>query len=75
MVVMIARGYANDVKKTARHLEMPQEWVQSAFNYADAFPVEIRNAIEDSHTTFDELKRKLPSLDRFIVPARAAIRK
>jgi predicted transcriptional regulator len=74
-VVMIARGYANDVKKTARHLEMPQEWVQSAFNYAEAFPDEIRNAIEDNHRSFEELKRKLPSLARSVAPARGAARK
>jgi predicted transcriptional regulator len=70
MVVMIAKGYANDLKKVARHLEMPEEWVQSAFNYAEAFPDEIRDAIEDNQNGFDELKRKLPSLERFTVSTR-----
>jgi predicted transcriptional regulator len=71
MLVMIAKGYASDLKKTARHLEMPEEWVQSAFNYADAFPGEIRDAIEDNHKSFDELKHKLPSLERFTVSTRS----
>jgi predicted transcriptional regulator len=70
MVMTIAHGYSNDLKKTARHLEMPEEWVQSAFNYADSFPEEIRDAIEDNHKSFDELKHKLPTLERFTVSTR-----
>lgn len=67
MVVTIAQGYRNSVKKTARHLQMPEELVQAALHYAAAFPEEIRDAIEDYYAiTFRSLKRKLPSLQEFI---------
>jgi uncharacterized protein (DUF433 family) len=62
MVMMIAGQYRNDVKKTARHFQWPAEWVQAAFNYAQAFPNEIRDAIEDNESvTPEDLKRMLPA--------------
>lgn len=61
MVMTIASGYAGDAGKTASHLEMPEEWVQAAFYYAQAYPDEIRDAIEDNRSmTAQTLKRMLP---------------
>jgi uncharacterized protein (DUF433 family) len=61
MVTLIASGYGNSAKKTAAHLEMPVECVQAAFEYAKAFPQEIRDAIEDNESmTPERLKRMLP---------------
>jgi uncharacterized protein (DUF433 family) len=63
MVVMIAEEYDNDAVKTARHFQWPVELVQAAFNYARAFPQEIREAIEENDSiTFEDLQRKLPSI-------------
>ena len=64
-VIMIARGYGNDVAKTAEHFQWPVEWVQAAFNYAKAYPDEIYPAIEENESiTIEELQRQLPSLER-----------
>jgi uncharacterized protein (DUF433 family) len=61
MIMMIASRYGHDVKKTAAHLQMPVEWVQAAFHYAEAFPDEIRDATEDNDSvTPEKLKRMLP---------------
>jgi hypothetical protein len=61
MVMLIASGYRNNAKKTAAHLEMPVEWVEAAFEYATAFPQEIREAIEDNESmTPERLRRMLP---------------
>jgi len=61
MVMLVASSYGNDAKKTALHLQMPVEWVQAAFHYAEAFPDEIQDAIQDNDSvTTEELKRMLP---------------
>jgi len=61
MVMLLASSYGNDVKKTAKHLQMPVDWVQAAFHYAEAFPDEIRDAIEDNDSvTPEKLMRMLP---------------
>jgi uncharacterized protein (DUF433 family) len=61
MVMLVAASYGNHVKKTAAHFQMPVEWVQAAFHYAEAFPDEIRDAIEDNDSvTPEKLKRMLP---------------
>jgi hypothetical protein len=61
MVMMIASSYAGDLGKTASHLEMPEEWVQAAFHYAQAFPDEVQDAIDDNRSmTAERLKRMLP---------------
>jgi len=59
--MLVASSYGNNAKKTAAHLQMPVEWVQAAFHYAEAFPDEIRDAIEDNDSvTPENLKRMLP---------------
>jgi hypothetical protein len=42
MVMLIARSYKNDAKKTAKHFEWPLESVEAAFQYATAFPKRFR---------------------------------
>ena len=71
MVIMIAEGYGNDVRQTAEHFQWSLEWVQAAFNYAKAFPDEIYPAIEENRsTTFEDLQRKLPSIEPYSVETR-----
>ncbi len=63
MVMSVARHYKSDLKKTSKHFQWPLEAVQSAFNYAKAFPDEIDLALsENDSVTFDELQRMLPSI-------------
>ncbi len=60
MVMLIARGYKNDAKKTAKHFEWPIESVEAAFQYAKAFPEEIEDALKDVEDfSFDEFQRSL----------------
>jgi hypothetical protein len=67
-VISVAESYQLDVKQTARHLNWPGVRVQAALNYAEAFPEEIRLAIEENDAAdFDALKRLLPSLESFSV--------
>jgi len=60
MLIQIAQSYGGNLKKTAKHLQYPEEWVQCAFDYAKAYPDEINSAIEENRSiTFDDIKRKL----------------
>jgi uncharacterized protein (DUF433 family) len=63
MVMLIARGYKNDPKKTAKHFEWPLELVEAAFAYAKAFPQEIQTALEDyDAVSIEDLQRKLAGI-------------
>lgn len=63
MVMLIARGYKNDAKKTAKHFQWPVELVEAAFQYAKAFPKEIQTALDDYDAiTIEDLERQLPGL-------------
>lgn len=69
-LIMVARDYMMDVEKTAAHFDMPAWKAQSAFNYFEAYPEEINSVIEDLRDmTYDKLARKLPQLEREIIPA------
>ncbi len=69
-VVNLARAYADDIKKTARHLTWPISKVRAALNYAGAFPEEVEHALEDSRShDFTRLSRLMPALERIEVPA------
>jgi len=68
MVVSIAEGYKNNLKKTAKHLQCPEEWVEAAYAYARAFPKEIRDAIEDNDAmTPEKFREKYPTLVPFML--------
>ncbi len=67
-IMMVARGYKNDAAKVARHLRWPVGKVQAAFNYAEAFPSEINEALADNDAMdFASLSRLLPQAEEFIL--------
>src|SRR5438045_988796 len=47
-VIMVARGYGMDVAKTAEHLRLKPDQVQSAFNYYGTYPEEIDRALQEN---------------------------
>jgi hypothetical protein len=60
-VVLLVRSYTHDLTATAKHLRWPIAKVQTAVNYAEAFPAEIDQALaENSAVDFVALKRMLP---------------
>jgi hypothetical protein len=61
-VIIVARDYGMDVEKTAEHLLLRPEQVQSALNYYDAFPEEINQALQENDVGYELLKERLPSL-------------
>lgn len=69
-VIMVARDYEMDVEKTAQHLGLTHEQVESAFQYYSAYPEEIDAALEENDSLdYDTLKRRLPGLSLFeVVP-------
>jgi len=70
-VMMIVRAYKGSTKKAAEHLEWPEERVQAAVNYRDAYPEEIDEALaENDAMDFAALKKILPNLQEIRVPKR-----
>ncbi len=66
-VMLLARGYGQNVSKVAKHLRWPEEKVQAAFNYAKAFPEEINESISDNDAVdFESLSRLLPQTKEFV---------
>lgn len=69
-VAMLLRGYKQNVEAVAKHLEWPVWRVQAAANYIEAFPEEIGEALaENDAVDFKALKRLLPNITKFVVPA------
>jgi hypothetical protein len=67
-VMMVARDYKGDAAAVAQHLEWPEMKVKAAFNYAEAFPAEINEALaENDAMDFASLKRMLPQAEEFVV--------
>jgi hypothetical protein len=67
-VMLLARGYDDDAAAVARHLQWPEPKVQAAFNYAKAFPEEIKASIEENDAMdFESLRRMLPQAVEFVV--------
>ncbi|MGK7874124.1 MAG: transcriptional regulator [Xenococcaceae cyanobacterium] len=68
-VIIVGQDYNMDEQKVAEHLTRSIEWVRAAFNYAEAYPEEIRLAIEDNRAmNYSALKRILPSFELIRVP-------
>jgi hypothetical protein len=68
-VAWIARGYGDDVEKTAAHLFMSPLKVKAALNYAQAFPDEIEEAVNEHQSCdFASLSRMLPQAEIFPAP-------
>jgi hypothetical protein len=60
-VVFLVRSYENVLTGAAKHLRWPVAKVQTAVNYAEAFPDEIDQALADNNAVdFVALKRMLP---------------
>jgi uncharacterized protein (DUF433 family) len=70
-VVMVARDFDCDVTQTAAYLHIPAHLVSAALAYRDAYPEDIEDALaeNDRMGDYDRLKRVLPALERFTVPA------
>lgn len=70
-VVMVARDFEYDVERTAGYLHIPAHLVAAALAYRNAYPEEIDDALaeNDRMGDYDTLKRVLPTLERFTVPA------
>jgi hypothetical protein len=65
-VMLLVRSYKHDLTATARHLRWPVAKVQTAVNYAEAFPEEIDQALtENNAVDFTSLKRMLPQAVEF----------
>ncbi len=72
MVTRLARQFGGDAQQVADHLEISPLQVQAALNYAEAFPDEIQDAIEDYEaTTAEDLRRQLPGLEVFTAQAKS----
>ena len=70
-LIEVARGYGMDMEKTATHLVLKPEQVQSAFAYYAAYPEEIDQAIAENNVGYERLKQMLPGLERITLPAQA----
>jgi hypothetical protein len=67
-IIDVAEAYDFDPEKTAAHFHMPVARIQAAFNYYRAYPEEVDQIITENRSiTFEDLKRRLPSLERFSV--------
>jgi len=65
-VMLLMRGYKNNISAVAKHLRWPEAKVKAAVNYAEAFSDEISQAIaENDSVDFDELKKILPQASIF----------
>ena len=66
-VILLCRGYQNNLQAVARHLRWPQSKVQAAVNYAEAFAGEINEALEENEAgSFTTMKRMLPQSVEFV---------
>jgi uncharacterized protein (DUF433 family) len=66
-IMLLARDYENDAAAVAKHLRWPGAKVMAAFNYAKAFPEEIKEAIADHDAMdFSTLSHLLPEAQEFV---------
>lgn len=62
-VIEVAKQYDLDEKKTAAHFGWPTWKAQAAFNYYEAFPTEIDEAIDENRSMgYEQLKRLFPQM-------------
>jgi hypothetical protein len=65
-IMLLVRSYRGDVAAVAGHLGWPEAKVRAAIHYAEAFPVEVEEALSENHATdFEALKRMLPQAVEF----------
>src|SRR5262245_28921866 len=62
-VVSLLKAYEGNVPKTAAHLRWPETKVHAAIAYAEAFPHEIEESLQDQASyDFSKLSRLLPGI-------------
>jgi len=67
-VISLLQSYKDDLAAVAKHLEWAKAKVQAAVNYAEAYPDEINQALEENRAMdFTALKRMLPQIAEFTV--------
>jgi hypothetical protein len=72
-VVLLLRSYGGNVGAVSKHLEWPTGKVLAAEHYAQAFGVEIEEALADNEAAdFEALKRSLPQATEFVASKPAA---
>ena len=65
-VMLVVRSYKHDLKAVAKHLRWPAAKVQAAVNYAEAFPEEIEEALDENQAIdFQVIRRMLPQATEF----------
>ena len=67
----LAQGSGKNSAEIADYLDVPQVQIEAALRYAEAFPDEIQQAIDENNIDPEELKRLLPGLQIFTVDASA----
>lgn len=68
-VMMVARAYDHNVRRSAEHLEVSERSVRAALNYAANFPDEIGAELaENDGMDFEALQRILPDIQLSVVP-------
>lgn len=73
-VMIVAQKYDLQPDKIVRHFQRPVEWVLAALNYAEAYPVEIEDAISDYRAlNYTALKRILPQTELIKVPSEVSL--
>jgi hypothetical protein len=71
-VLMMVRSCKGDAAAAAKHLEWPESRVQAAMQYAEAFPEEIGQALEENDAVdLKALQRMLPQTKEFVPGKRA----
>ena len=66
-VILLCRGYKNDLQAVAKHLRWPLAKVQAAVHYAEAFGEEINEALAENEAAgFTSIKRMLPQAVEFV---------
>jgi hypothetical protein len=62
---MIAKRYDMDAGKTASHLCLKLEQIQTAMSYYQSYPSEINQALEENHIGEERLRQMFPNLRVF----------
>jgi uncharacterized protein (DUF433 family) len=63
----LARVYGRDVDRVAEHLSLPPVQVAAALHYAEAYPQEVEDAINDNEWAADNIQRLIPGIKVFRV--------
>jgi len=68
-VMLLVRSYQGQVAAVARHLRWPESKVRAAMNYAQAYPEEIQEALDENDSVdFLTLQRLAPQTAEFVYP-------